>query len=140
MADIPLSAVAARAQTFGIVEQVSDVIAAGVTGDILTIAAPDPLKQIVNLYLLVSQTANTQGGISITRDGNVLKSADLLGGNDAALVSNFRVDRSYAAASSTQNHVGIFKEIQGKSITVSKNAGNTTEAISYAYEILEPIE
>jgi hypothetical protein len=140
MADVPLSEVAGGLNAFGIVDQVTGNISIGVSGDILTITAPDPLKQYVNLYLLICAGTSSQAGISLIRDGITIKSEAELDDNGAAAPANFRVDRSYASSTDATNRRAILREVKGRSITINKNAGNTLQTITYAYEILEPIE
>lgn len=123
-----------------VVSHTSGTIALGVTGDILAINAPSE-SSVVRLKILNSATGSIQSGISLTVDGNLIW--DQLTLNDNGTPNNSQVSvRPYGTGDNLATvgfQIGVIYELYGKSITVNKNAGNTTQAINYAYEILEPI-
>lgn len=139
MADKTLSSLAGGGGLgLRITELVKGTIASGVTGDILVATAPNN-NSVVRLFLLACSTTISQSGISVIVDGNTLEDQKVLIENSGnTSLTNFGVTRGSANATLSHN-LGRYSTISGKSITINKNAGNTTQAINYAYEILEPI-
>ena len=108
-------------------------LAAGQTGTLLTITAP--AGKIVKLFSFISNTASQQGGISLVREGVTLENEQTvasLSGNTGGSV--FAVSRVGITDSQATSARGLYFEVEGDTITISKNAGNTTSALGYAYE------
>lgn len=128
-----LSTVTGAGKAFRIEDRVAGSIAAGVTGDILTLNVPGKL---IRLYALGCSTTVEQAGMSLTRDGfllaDQLKLIDTTPTNSGVLA--FGVNRSPAQISASRAGV-FFYEVTGETIVLNKNAGNTTEIIDYAYEV-----
>ena len=124
-----------------LVSQTTATVASGVTGNILTVSAPDQQKQLVVMYLLCVNSGSTQAGISLIIDGNTIWNTVTLDGSQTSVDSNRKIARNFKTNSEggmllTRN---MLECAAGKSITVNKNTGNTSQAILYGYEIWEQI-
>lgn len=98
-------------------------ISSGATGTLLTLTAPAGKRIRLNGLATAS---GTQSGISIVADGTTVVSALTLGLNAA---TGFTVQ-----ANSGDSATGGIPYIEALStIVISKNAGNTTQNLSYSY-------
>lgn len=105
--------------------------ASGVTGDILVLTPPSGER--VELVMLYNSSA-IQSGISIKLDGiDVITEKDLDDGDGVAVIGAFTVGSRYGTSSSsphvTPSIIGGVDEV----LTVTKNAGNTTQTQKYIY-------
>ena len=115
---------------------VSDRLAVGLTGTLLSVAEVGGVTYKINH--LLAGTAAAQGGISLIVDGVTLHSAvSLAGANGSAEASTtaFAVANSLGTSALSISYARIYRSITCKSFSILKNAGNTTEAIDYAYEV-----
>jgi hypothetical protein len=104
-------------------------IASGATGQLVEITAP--AGQLVRLHTLSTTGVNPQGGISIQSDEVDSLSTSTIANNVTS--SGFYLSRSIGGTSVAQG-AALVSEIIGRVIAITKNAGNTTEELNYAYE------
>tara|TARA_R110002167_G_scaffold28630_8_gene96074 strand:+ start:1797 stop:2240 length:444 start_codon:yes stop_codon:yes gene_type:complete len=120
----------------------SDNIASGLTGTLLTVTAP--ANQYIKLNYLLCSGVGLQSGMTLTVDGlAIFTDKLLLNSTPAESVSSnyFGVTDSWVATASSGAYRGqnTLKYIMCTSFALSKNAGNTTSIIQYAYETLEKL-
>ena len=108
--------------------------AAGVTGDIIIITAP--AGQVAKLTHCSTGTLSTQAGITLSNDGvNVATTKTLSDlAQSSTAVDTFFVGVPFVASNNMGYGAGAVDVIIGEEIKILKNAGNTTEAIEYAYQ------
>lgn len=125
---------AAGGGSFRVDSIVEGTIASGNTGVLLNPSVTG--KKVIRLYLLVCTGSSTQTGITLTRDGVTLESEKTLTANNfPGLDGNiFVVARNLDPAQDDRNY---YQTVECQALTLTKNAGNTTQAIAYAYEIGE---
>ena len=125
----------------GFVGLQSDNIAAGATGDVLTITAGD--KQYLRLTYLLTVAGTVQAGMTLTVDGvDVFTNLSLADVSPAAYpntASVFGVCQKWAS-SNPYNGARLLSVIECKTFTLTKVSGSTAQAISYACETLGEIE
>lgn len=133
MADVPFSEFG-KGSIFRLSSRVTGQIASGVTGNILTLTAP--AGQVARLIFLASDTATSQTGISVIRDGVTCLSGTLSDDDSSPVAGSFMVAETVANSSATSKTFGlvVVKTVAGSQIVINKNAGNTTQAINYAVE------
>lgn len=108
------------------------IIASGVTGELVKITAP--AGQLVRLHTLSTNTSVAQAGISVSVDAETVISEKILT-RVTGDTSQFYLTRAInIAAGNLGDGAGRISELIGAEIIISKNAGNTLEDISYAYE------
>lgn len=110
---------------------VTQTIAAGVTGDLVTIGAAGKITRLTGLY--VDNTSASQPGISVDVDGAEVYSPQDLSDATPAGGSGFFVSEMYGHNNLTLHDISS-KFLCGEFITVKKDAGNTTQPIKYIYE------
>lgn len=109
-------------------------IASGVTGTLLTITAPAGKK----VRLIGLAASGSQAGITVSKDGAAVVSTQAL--ETGAKTTGFVVGgmsnpNGAGGLGSPGDGVNAIPYIQGsQSITISKNAGNTTAVIYYSYQ------
>lgn len=132
MADIPSSRLSAG-NLFRLRSRVVGTIASGLTGTLQTLTAPT--NQVARLTYLYASGATTQAGISVISDGNTVLSG-VLGENDSSPTGDFVVAEKIALSSSSPlgDAIRTVSQVVGDVIVISKNAGNTTQSITYCVE------
>ena len=124
---------------YGLTAVESGTIPTGVAGELLSVNVDSaPAGSYVRLTLLSTTGGTSQTGITVERDGYTLFSEDELGSASPDDNSDFFISQIYAKDLLVDIRRGI-REVKGKSITISKNAGNTAQDIQYAYEIWSPL-
>lgn len=115
-----------------------DDIPSGSNGDILTVNAPQ--SKLVRLIGLLTTTTNAESGVTLTVDGNEYFAGDLAEStNFQTNSSTFAVLNAIGTGVSAVNFVGLSSEVTAEtSIVLTKDSGNTTETIRYAYEVIRP--
>lgn len=106
-----------------------DIIASGQTGQLLSVTAPQ--GKVVRFIYILSGTTTEQDGISLVNDGVTLESEQILAASNGSTSSGARFGVSFHFGSPNSR---LYPQIEGESIQISKNAGNTTQSIRYAYE------
>lgn len=131
MASLTLSQVAGgggvfRTESFSF----GNVIASGVTGDLVTIGTSGKVSKLTHL---TTNTGTLQAGIGITVDGVVI--AGLTDLSDESPINNsaFFVSDAFASATATDG-VGKVSNIVGEFIVITKTAGNTIQDIIWSAE------
>tara|TARA_R110000851_G_scaffold231909_3_gene384637 strand:- start:835 stop:1242 length:408 start_codon:yes stop_codon:yes gene_type:complete len=106
----------------------NQTLAAGVTGDILTIGTAG--KITVLEYLTTD--SSSQSGMGLVVDGNVVKENEILGGTTPSSSSHWGI---YTGGSSTNvsTYVGRRTSVSGEFITLTKTGAITTQALLYSY-------
>lgn len=133
MADVPFSDFG-KGSIFRLSSRVTGQIAAGVTGNILTLTAP--AGQVARLVFLASGTATSQAVISVIRDGVTCLNGTLSEDGSSPAAGSFMVLETSSVQGSNSKTFGlvVVKNVVGNQIVINKNAGNTTQAINYAVE------
>jgi hypothetical protein len=114
---------------------VTTSIAAGVTGTILDITAP--AGKLIRLTVLVCSSTSSQAGISLFVDAINVAGPSTRTLADSTPTSGFAVQANGSSFSNASLSGAILNTVIGENIQVTKNAGNTTEIITVAYEIGE---
>jgi len=106
------------------------VIAAGVTGTLATITPSSSLRSI-RLDKLTTRSGNEQGGISIESGGiTVISNGAVM---SPSSTSADKQSGRFGIGSDGTSTVGSLLFPAGETVTITKNAGNTTEIIVYAF-------
>lgn len=114
---------------------VSDVLASGQTGVLLVV--PEVEGIVYKLTHMVANSTSPQSGMGLIVNGATLHDAvtldDTQPTSSQASSTAFSVAQIYGTA--TVNNPRKYSHIFCKSFSFTKDAGNTTEAIAYVYEI-----
>jgi hypothetical protein len=118
---------------FRLRSRVVATIASGLTGTLQTLTAPT--GQVARLTYLYAASANQQPGISVIADGNTVLSG-ILGENDSSPTGDFVVAEKLPISTSAplSDALRTVNQVVGNVIVISKNAGNTTQPITYCVE------
>lgn len=105
-------------------------ISSGVTGILLDV--PEQPGKVFRLFRLSCSSTSPQVGISLITDQGTLEDEQQLSDNNpvSTAVGEFAVSRGQDGALA----LGVYNIIDCKSFQITKNAGNTTQDIIYAYE------
>lgn len=134
MADIPFSSLVGGGGDFkpsffsGVLE-----IPAGVSGDILTLTAPEG-KKIRLTALLSSTSSGTQTGVSIFSDGETVVNSLTLAfsSGSSGNVGVFVVGSAIVAIASGLG-AGVLEYVEGSQIIINKSGEATSQIIRYSY-------
>ena len=115
-----------------------DDIPSGSNGDILTINVPQ--GRLVRLTGLLTTTTNVESGVTLTVDGNEYFSGNLSEStNFQTNSSTFAILNAIGTDVAAVNFAGLASEVTAEtSIVLTKDTGNTTQTIRYAYEVIRP--
>lgn len=103
------------------------IISAGVTGTLINPTAP--VGSVIRLVVLHTNTAGTQSGISLIRDGVTIETTKTLADNTpSGDLTTFSVARN-------SNVPGVYDVVECESFEVIKDAGNTLQDIIVVYEV-----
>jgi hypothetical protein len=114
-------------------------VAAGASGAVVTATAG--ANQYIKLTYLMTGTATTESGMTLTVDGVDLFSGESLSDFSPSAQANgtiFGVATGYGNTS-VQLAARLLKEINCLSFTLTKDTGTTLESIDYAYETMEAL-
>ncbi len=117
----------------------SAVVSAGASGAVVTATAG--ANQYIKLTYLITASANTESGMTLTVDGVDLFSGESLADFTPSAPANVTIFGVTAGYGSTSVQLGarLLKEINCLSFTLTKDTGITLEAIDYAYETMETL-
>lgn len=122
------------------VEQIVGLIPSGSSGNLLDISIADPVTNpddIIVLYALSTTTTSVETGISLDKDGILVWDGVDLSGTTSGR-GDYSVGRGGGGGDIDDSN-GKLWEVTAKSITISKDAGGTSSAIAYGYEIRRPL-
>jgi len=111
-------------------------IATGQTGSLISL--PEVSGKVYRIFLLATGTSSQQTGISLITNGVTIESEKTLVDNtspSADIEIEFGVFRNYTASTSTTPTRRMYDIVECASFEVTKNPGNTTQAIDLSYEI-----
>ena len=131
MASLTLSQVAGgggvfRTESFSF----GNVIASGVTGDLVTIGTSGKVSKLTHL---TTNTGTLQTGIGITVDGVVITVLTDLNNQTPTNNGSFFVSDTFGSATATDG-VGKLSNIVGEFIVITKTAGNTIQDLIWSAE------
>ena len=107
----------------------NQTIGSGVTGDLVTIGTAGKITVLTHL---TTNTTGAQGGMGLRIDGVVIKEDEFLCDETPSNSSHWGI---YKGSPSTDLSIGAssLESICGEFITITKTAGNTTNALLYSY-------
>ena len=110
------------------------LISSGQTGTLLTLTPP--AGQRVKLTHLSTLSGSIQSGISVIIGGSTVINALTVDGGSPNSASKFSLGRyqPYAAGDPPFGNYSQFTGRTDEVLTITKNAGNTTTVLYYAYE------
>jgi hypothetical protein len=112
-------------------------VVVGVSGAVVTATAG--ANQYIKLTYLITASANTESGMTLTVDGVDLFSGESLADASPSAPANGTFFGVVDGSTSVLNSARLLKEINCLSFTLTKDTGTTLEAIDYAYETMEAL-